>query len=326
MNRVPAVVTLSLIVCLAIATAAAAQERTVFCYTDHDGTGCFIHLNGRDWMELTGVGDRFTFIETSRGESSIELFDHSRDGVGVRIFKDQSEWRNSQDTHGQWAPLWPGSWKTSADLRATFRQWGLTPTKQGERGTCSVFTTTTALEFAFSRRLGRSVRLSVEYLNWAANRATGESKDGQFFHDCLAGFEKFGICDAADMPYTAEFDPKLAPSAKARANARSLRNAAAGDIRIHWINPWKPKPGLTDVHLHEIKGVLAKGWPVAAGSEHSRLLVGYRDNTQQPGGGVFFDDDSATGNFEEVTYEFVKKNVGDVFWVEASIKPPQGHK
>jgi hypothetical protein len=33
-----------------------------------------------------------------------------------------------------------------------------------------------------------------------------------------------------------------------------------------------------------------------------------------------------TGNFEEVTYEFVKKNVGEVFWVEASIKPPQGHE
>ncbi len=193
--------------------------------------------------------------------------------------------------------------------------------RQGERGTCSVFTTNSALEFAISRRTGKGVRLSVEYLNWAANQATGHPTDGQFFHNCLAGFDKLGVCYAADMPYAATFDAKRVPSEKAKADARRLHALATKALRVHWINPLKPKPGLTDVHLHEIKAVLAIGYPVAAGSEHSRLLVGYRDDPKQPGGGAFFTKDSGTGGYEEVTYEFVKTKVGDVFWVETLAKP-----
>jgi hypothetical protein len=48
--------------------------------------------------------------------------------------------------------------------------------------------------------------------------------------------------------------------------------------------------------MHEINGVLAKGWPVAAGSEHSRLFVGYRDDPTKPGGGLFIVKNSATGS------------------------------
>src|SRR5579872_1042008 len=71
----------------------------------------------------------------------------------------------------------------------------------------------------------------------------------------------------------------------------------------------------------EIKAVLAMGWPVAAGAGHSRLLVGFRDDPRQAGGGVFLTKDSAPGSFEEVTYQFVKTDVGDVFWVQAVGKP-----
>jgi len=62
-------------------------------------------------------------------------------------------------------------------------------------------------------------------------------------------------------------------------------------------------------------------YPATAGAEHSRLLVGYRDDSKQPGGGMFFTEDSATGSYEEVTYQFVKTDVGDVFWVDALGKP-----
>ena len=128
------------------------------------------------------------------------------------------------------------------------------------------------------------------------------------------------------MPYAAKFDARLAPSGKARTDARRLHATAEKVIRVHWINPLKPKPGLTDAHMHEIKAVLAIGYPVAAGAEHSRLLVGYRDDPKQPGGGMFFTKDSATGKYEEVTYQFVKTKVGDVFWVEALVKPGPIHK
>jgi hypothetical protein len=119
----------------------------------------------------------------------------------------------------------------------------------------------------------------------------------------------------------AKFNAKLAPSAKARANARRLHATAENVIRVHWINPLKPKPGLTDAHMHEIKALLAIGYPVAAGAEHSRLLVGYRGDPKQPGGGMFIDKDSALGAYAEVTYQFVKTKVGDVFWVEALAQP-----
>ena len=52
----------------------------------------------------------------------------------------------------------------------------------------------------------------------------------------------------------------------------------------------------------------------------------YRDDPRQPGGGMFFAEDSGSGKYEEVTYRFVKTNVGDVFWVEALVKPGPMHK
>ncbi len=77
---------------------------------------------------------------------------------------------------------------------------------------------------------------------------------------------------------------------------------------------------MTEGQFHEIKAVLAMGWPVAAGASHSRLLVGFRDDSQQPGGGFFIAKDSGAGGYRQVTYKFVKRKVADVFWVEALAK------
>jgi hypothetical protein len=204
----------------------------------------------------------------------------------------------------------------SVDLRPQFKRWNLTPKSQGARNTCSVFVTTGALEFAVSKHYRRGTRLSVEYLNWACNQVIhNETSDrGQFFHDLLRGFQQHGICLEVNMPYKDRFDPQLKPSEVALEKAKEIKSLKP---TVHWINPWKPKPGLTDEHLREIKTVLAKGYPVAAGSSHSRLLVGYRDDPRQAGGGVYLAKDSGAGAFNTVTYEFVKQNVGDVFWVEA---------
>jgi Papain family cysteine protease len=310
--------TTALVVGVWAAGLAHAQERTVFAYTDKESRkGCFIHLSGPDWIELTGSGDRFNFKEVDRVPGRIEIVDKTRDGVGVRLFADKSEWKSSQGTSGKWERLWSGAWTTAMDLRPEFKKWGLTPTGQGDRGTCSVFVTNSALEFAYSRYLGKEVKLSVEYLNWAANQVTGHPSDGQFFQDALAGFDKFGVCHEADMPYKAKFDPKLAPSREARADAKQLREVATKEIRTTWIRPLMKKQGLTEAHMHEIKGVLAKGWPVAIGSDHSRLIVGFKDDAKKKGGGVFTVKDSATARYEEVTYEFVKTKVDDVYWIEA---------
>lgn len=203
----------------------------------------------------------------------------------------------------------------SVDLRPRLDELGLGPRRQGRRPTCSVFTTVATLEFALAQRRGKGTELSVEYLNWACNQVLGGEprNHGQFFHNLLEAFRQHGICPESDMPYRRRFDRDVQPSPEAIARAKRIGRLP---FKTHWINPLKSHAGLTDEQFQEIKSVLARGWPVAAGSGHSRLLVGYRDDASEPGGGVFLTKDSGSGSYGQVTYEFVKKDVGDVFWVE----------
>lgn len=201
------------------------------------------------------------------------------------------------------------------DLRPQLSKFGLMPRSQGHRNTCSVIVTAAALEFALSKHLGKGTGLSPEYLNWACNQVINNRTEdrGQFFHDLLKGFDKYGTCLESEMPYLDRFDPNYKPSEKAIKSAEEVK---AKGFKVHWINPWSPKLGLTDEQLIEIGRTLARGYPVAAGASHSRLLVGYQDDPGQPGGGVFLAKDSAAAAYTTVTYQFVKENVADVFWVE----------
>ena len=158
--------------------------------------------------------------------------------------------------------------------------------------------------------------MSPEYLNWAAGQAAGRASDGNFFHNALAGFEKLGICTEDLMPYQGGFDAARAPSGEARAAAEKCREESK--VAVRWIVPWSPNRfGVNDEQMAEIKSVLVRGYPVAAGSGHSRLLVGFVDDVGLAGGGKFITEDSALARFDEVTYEFVRTQVADVFWVEA---------
>lgn len=212
----------------------------------------------------------------------------------------------------------PASAPTAVDLRPQLHELGLTPRPQGHRGTCSIFTTCESIEFALAKYRSQPVRLSPEYLNWAAGQAAGRPSDGNFFHNALAGFAKHGICTESTMPYQPAFDAARAPSPAATSEAETIRNASQAGLEVHWIVPWAAnKTGVDEQQMAEIKRVLALGYPVAAGSGHSRLLVGYRDDAAVAGGGVFLTEDSALNRFDEVPYEFVAKKVNDVFWVEA---------
>ncbi len=167
-------------------------------------------------------------------------------------------------------------------------------------------------------RDGSTQRQSPEFLNWAGAQMVGGVSDGNFFHNALNGYEKFGLCSEAAMPYLGAYDSKNAPSENAMKEAAAERRSSRGTIKINWIIPWNAgKRGVNDIELAEIKRVLRSGIPIAAGSGHSRLLVGYKDDPTLPGGGKFLTEDSALNRFDEVTYEFVRKEVCDVFWVEA---------
>ena len=204
----------------------------------------------------------------------------------------------------------------SVDLRPQMEEWGLTPRHQGRRNTCSVFTTAGVLEFAASKHNQKGTRFSVEYLNWACNQViNNHTQDrGQFFGDLLKAFEEHGICTQDEMPYTKKFDPSLEPTKEAIASAEKIRDL---DLKVHWLRRWRSTPGLFEWNLRDVKTILAKGYPVASGASHSRILVGYEDDPNQPGGGIFYTQDSGKGKFSTVTYEFAKKNMNDLFWVEA---------
>jgi hypothetical protein len=225
---------------------------------------------------------------------------------------------------------------TAVDLRAAFTNWGLTQRFQGARGTCSVFTLTGALEYALARQRGQGAVLSVEFLNWASNAATANSSDGGFFSDLWAGFAAYGICPETDWPYHRSFDPKLQPDTAVLQRAEALRKTG---LRLDWIKPWNVRTGLTDQQFQGLKRVLRQRWPVCGGFRwpraerwaegvlqmappdrvfdgHSVLLVGYRDESEQAGGGVFLVRNSGGGVHDgALSYEYVRAYMNDAAWI-----------
>ncbi|MFO0946964.1 MAG: C1 family peptidase [Planctomycetota bacterium] len=207
---------------------------------------------------------------------------------------------------------------SSVDLRPEMEAWKLFPKRQGKRNTCSVFVTVGAMEYAVSKHAGEGRPLSVEYLNWACNQVIGNrtADRGQFFHDLLRGFEKHGICSEELMPYQQRYTP-LEPSAKAVMQAASVRDLG---LKVHWIRRWSKNSGLTEEQFVAIKTTLAEGWPVCAGSNHSRLLVGYVDD-ESSAGGRFITSDSAIGRYGEISYPWAREHIYDLFWVESPLSP-----
>lgn len=203
-----------------------------------------------------------------------------------------------------------------SDLRPQLTQLGLLPRAQGPRPTCSIFTTVAALEFATARAHGTPIRLSVDYCNWAGNAATGRADDGDFFHVALAGWERFGICRDELLPYGAAFDPAATPSPDALVDGGRHLASVGRRLKVRWIRPPDGKPGLSDAQFADVIATLGRGWPIAAGSGHSRVLVGYRGDAGTVGGGTFLTLDSALGAFGEVPAAFVKNELYDVFVVE----------
>ncbi|MBN1845009.1 MAG: DUF2961 domain-containing protein [Sedimentisphaerales bacterium] len=229
----------------------------------------------------------------------------------------------------------------AVDLRPVFAQWGLGPRVQGKRNTCSVFVVAQALEYALASRQERATPLSAEFLNWASNQAVGAMQDGGFFSDLWRGFTQYGICPEPDMPYQDTFDPQQTPSPQAKDHARRMREIG---FRLHWIKRWDPNTGLTEAQLAAIKEVLRRRWPVCGGLRwpkavcwkddvlemappegvfdgHSVLLVGYRDESERPGGGMFlFRNSNNNGREGWMTYEYAGAYMNDAVWIDCD--PP----
>ncbi|HWI58958.1 MAG TPA: hypothetical protein VNZ22_17165 [Bacillota bacterium] len=200
-----------------------------------------------------------------------------------------------------------------------------------------MFTMAGALEFAVARHEGRGTRLSVEFLNWAANQTCGDAHDGGFFSDLWKGWAAYGVCPETTFPYQASFDPAKAPPAEALAEAKARLKLG---LRLHWIKEWNVNTGLTDAHCLALKRTLQAGWPVCGGLRwpkrerwvnnvlqmcpaeavrdgHSILLVGYREDTTQPGGGVFvFRNTSNGGRDGWMPYAYAQAYMNDAVWID----------
>ncbi len=229
-----------------------------------------------------------------------------------------------------------GDAPADVDLRPAFAKWGLSPRIQGGRGTCSVFTITGAIEYALAHKRDGGTRLSVEYLNWASNKAINEMRDGGFFSDLWRGFAAYGICPEPNMPYRDKFDSALIPDIDTILSARTLLDEG---LRLHWIKRWNVNTGLTAQQLAEIKHMLDSGWPVCGGFRwprnvqwkddllvtpppdgvidgHSVLIVGYRDDPGQPGGGTFMFRNSQSGRDAWMTYAYACAYMNDAVWID----------
>ncbi len=229
----------------------------------------------------------------------------------------------------------------SVDLRPQLDKWGLGPRKQGSRPTCSVFAFAGALEFAIAETLQSGRRLSVEFLNWAANQTGRRVRDGGFFSDMWNGFSAYGICAEEQMPYQSTFDPNLSPATNARAEAKQILEMG---LRLHWIKKWNVKTGLTGGEFSRIKETLSRGRPVCGGLRwpkreswkenllqmcppeevfdgHSVLFVGYRDDDEQPGGGVFiFRNSNRNGRDGFMPYAYAQAYLNDAVWIAGEAK------
>lgn len=226
---------------------------------------------------------------------------------------------------------------SAADLRLVFDKWGLTARQQGGRPTCSAFTIAAALEFAVAQKQQGCERLSVEFLNWASNQILGQTNDGGMFSNLLKGYETHGICLEQEMPYRAQFDPSQPPVAEVIATAKSRLGLG---LRPHWIKEWDVHTGLTDEQFLALKRTLSRGWPVCVGFRwpkqqawendvlqmcppdavfdgHSVLLVGYRDDPKQAGGGVFIIRNSGRGRDDCMPYVYARAYMNDAVWIGA---------
>lgn len=225
----------------------------------------------------------------------------------------------------------------SADLRPAFKRWDLPIRSQGSRGTCSVFTMTGAIEYALASQRQTGSELSVEFLNWAANVVVTNVSDGGFFADLWTGFERHGICAETQWPYRPVFDARFCPDERVLELARETVKAR---LRLEWIKPWNAANGLTEAQFQAIQRTLACGWPVCGGLRwpkqavwkqavlqmapaaevfdgHSVLLVGFKDDPAQPGGGAFLIRNSGAGPADgALSYEYVRVYLNDAAWIE----------
>ncbi|MGO9571956.1 MAG: C1 family peptidase [Desulfomonilaceae bacterium] len=221
-----------------------------------------------------------------------------------------------------------------------FQNLGLSPRAQGKRDTCSLFAITALAEFEYAKNNPAPPSpFSEEFLIWAVNRTRRVTKDQAKFDEAVRGLKAFGITSEEMMPYASTPDPGRKPSLAAIKDARSR----SGRWNAYWIKRWDPKSPLREPQMLAIKKALASGHPVACGLRwpksqkghqllevppssrvydgHSIVFVGYEDNPEQMGGGVYLFRNSMGphwGNkgYGTMSYAYAHAYANDALWLQ----------
>ncbi|MFN7920601.1 MAG: C1 family peptidase [Bryobacteraceae bacterium] len=230
------------------------------------------------------------------------------------------------------------------DLRPKIDKFALAVKDQGSRGTCSVFAMTFLLEYNYALWEDFSSRhLSEEYLNWAANAATNNNDDGDWFSRLALGFKKYGIAQDTAAPYSSTFQPGWSPPTYARNDAVER----AGQQKF-WVVFDDPEMGISQDELDSVTKLLDASIPVAIGQAwpdtkldgkykvenlmgidcltdasgtlggHSMVAVGYKRTSAFPGGGYFvFRNSWGSSSWDQgywiLSFSYVRKYAYDAY-------------
>lgn len=232
----------------------------------------------------------------------------------------------------------PASLPVVVDMRPQIDAFGFTPGHQGERLTCTLFTLTFISEYqwALTHSIDQPQQFSQEFLVRASNEACNTETDSGMTYEIIHALNEFGICRNELLAYESTFDSNAKMPIEAVEDASHYRG-----WQPVWMKHWDVTTGLSDAQLLATKAELANGFAVNAGMRwpkdpklseefvlntpsvekvrdgHSVAIVGYKDDANQPGGGLFIFRNSygpewGDQGYGYITYDYAKRYINNV--------------
>ncbi len=303
-----------------------------------------LHAGGLGQIPLSSLSPDLQKYFNYDPRKAEELASQARQQAAARLAQDQRLIRRdsaerAMERFGQ--PAAPRA--DGVDLRPRFKQLDIAAKNQGRRPSCAVFAIIGALEYQNAELIGRTERLSEEYLVWATLRSIGRTAAAQDTTSSDAGFSlvevaqalrAYGVALQTQMPYAAPGAPTPEPPQNLVEDARQRRNVVPT-----FITGRDPESRLANV-IH----ALNEGLPVIAGVmwprestlaerpvldaqtaradyAHAITLVGYRNPTGKIQDLVFYFRNSYGRNwgydgYGEASYAYLLKNMHAALFLE----------
>lgn len=176
---------------------------------------------------------------------------------------------------------------------------------QGNRGTCVAHATAVVREYLVGDT-SIDADLSEQFLYWACKQQDGDPEgEGTWIKTAMAVLKSLGVCPESVWPYNPDGivnnEGQGPPPTEARDHAKPFQVTAVQELNGRWVDTLKKvlaagQPIAFDVPVFESwqrpyfsrvadVRVPLPGEQIVGG--HAMCLVGYVDDTEVPGGGVF---------------------------------------